>query len=252
MHDRLPLTLDPGRVTRRLAVLALLLVLANMYSAWRWTEGSFLGFQGQDNVEYKYLTMFDLDEEEGFGTWFAAITLLFAGRLLLLITKDSRRGQDGLWGWWLVLAVGFHLLSVDEVAGMHEWLNSHGEVFGFDETWTTYAVQGVGAVALSFLPFLLLLWKKGHARLVGLLVIACIFYVGGAVGAEHFSPSRDDFATREAFNEALNSLSYNMGWISLEEGLEMTGVITLIYALLDYMRKRRDQTVHVEVFAGPR
>ena len=46
----------------------------------------------------------------------------------------------------------------------------------------------------------------------------------------------------------VNSLHYNM-WTILEEGMEMTGVIVFIYALLDFMRGTRDRLVRVELSA---
>ena len=51
----------------------------------------------------------------------------------------------------------------------------------------------------------------------------------------------------ENFTDAdVNSLHYNM-WTALEEGMEMTGVIILIYAVLDHMRGTPDRAVRVEV-----
>ena len=44
----------------------------------------------------------------------------------------------------------------------------------------------------------------------------------------------------------VNSLHYNM-WTALEEGMEMLGVIVLIYALLDHMRTVPGQVIRVAI-----
>lgn len=54
------------------------------------------------------------------------------------------------------------------------------------------------------------------------------------MGVEHFTDSE------------VNSLHYNM-WTALEEGMEMLGLIVLIYTLLDHIRGTPDRVVRVEV-----
>ncbi len=56
----------------------------------------------------------------------------------------------------------------------------------------------------------------------GLFLLAGAIYAGGAVGVEHWTGAD------------VNSLHYNM-WTTLEEGMEMAGVVVFIYALLDFM-----------------
>jgi hypothetical protein len=237
MYAPLRTPLAPGRIVTWLGAVAGLLVLAHVVAAYAWAHGDWWIFTEQRWVDYKYVQMLDLDEEEGFGTWFAAMTLLFAGRLLLLVGRDSRGARDGLWGWWLGLGIGFHILSIDEVAGMHEYVNAYGEDFGWGDTkWTLYAAVLVLLVALAYVPFLVHLVQRGAGRTAGLLIAAGVLYVGGAVVIEKLSP-----------DDELNSLSYNMGWITLEEGLEMSGVLLLLYALLDYLRGGRGRRLVVTV-----
>ena len=96
--------------------------------------------------------------------------------------------------------------------------------------WTVIGFPILVLVALAYLGFL---WH--HRRRTGLLfLVAGVIYGGGAVGVEHFTATD------------LNSLHYNM-WTALEEGMEMTGVILFIYALLDHMRDTPDGAVRVEV-----
>lgn len=233
MDDKLTFQVEPARVALILGAIALVLVLLNIGAAVLWTD------DGLDVVSYRYLDMFDLDEEQGFGTWFSAMILLLAGQLTLLVARRSKRAQEGLWIGWLVLGLGFHYLSIDEVAGMHEFLNTYGEeLLGLSERWTTYALMGAVVLVLGYLPFLRTLHAQGRGRTLALLVCSGVLYLGGAVGAEKFSP--DD-------SEAFNLMAYNVGWISLEEGLEMAGIILVIYTLLDVLRGGATRSLRLEV-----
>ena len=57
------------------------------------------------------------------------------------------------------------------------------------------------------------------------------------MGVEHFTGGE------------VNSLHYNM-WTTLEEGMEMAGVIVFIYALLDYMPGARADMLQLELRAA--
>ncbi len=79
----------------------------------------------------------------------SAIILLPAGRCPLA-RRARERATGGRWApWWGVLSVGFHLLSLDEVVALHEYLNS---ALG-QTSWTDVGIAGAGLVFLAFLPF---------------------------------------------------------------------------------------------------
>ena len=44
--------------------------------------------------DWVHVAFFDLDEEESFGTWFSAVILLYAGRLLLRRARSARKEAD--------------------------------------------------------------------------------------------------------------------------------------------------------------
>lgn len=166
---------------------------------------------------------FDLDEEESFGTWYSVMLLLAAGQLLLLQARlTCQRGMPRS-VWWLMLGLGFHLLSIDEVVGIHEYI---GTVFE-DTSWTTFGGAIVLMVAFVYLPFLAAL----PARTRYLFVIAGAIYVGGAMGVERATDWYD-------VNDLLNTLAYNL-WTAVEEFLEMSGIILFIYALLDHLARQK-------------
>lgn len=73
-----------------------------------------------DELPWLLLQLFELDEESNLPTWLSSFLLLNNAIALLLICNNvvNRNWQ------WLVLAVGFLILSVDEVAGLHETFHS--------------------------------------------------------------------------------------------------------------------------------
>ena len=128
--------------------------------------------------------------------------------------------------WWFVLGLAFVFLSMDEVVGMRELMSTLME----ENPWTVVGFPVLAVVGLSYLPFL---WRyRGRTAL--LFVLAGLIYGGGVVGVEHFTDAE------------VNSLHYNM-WTALEEGMEMFGVMVLIYAVLDFMQGDAAVAVTVEV-----
>jgi len=206
--------IEPRRVFAALSIVALSLIAIHVASMQIiFNRG--LDLADAMGLEYWHLSVFDLDEEESFGTWFSSGNLFFASLLLFLRARAARVAQEPGRIGWMVLAVGFLYLSIDEVVALHELLNSLLE----DSTWTTVAMPLVAALGLYFIPFL----RRLDRRMALRFVLAGAVYVGGAVGVEHYTDAQ------------VNSLHYNM-WTALEEGMEMFGVILFIWALLDLQR----------------
>ena len=213
MKSTLSIHLDTKRTTLTLVAIMsallgahLLALQANFNEALGWKDA--LGF------EYWQIAIFDLDEEESFGTWFSAAILLFAAILLISVASSLRSKADNMYRWWLILGLGFALMSIDEIVGLHELLNTLNE----GSVWTVGGFYFVLASGICFLPFL---WHY-RWRSSGLFLVAGVIYVTGAVGIEHYSGTD------------LNSLRYNM-LTGLEEGLEMAGIILAIYTTLDFV-----------------
>jgi hypothetical protein len=161
---------------------------------------------------------FDVDEEENFPTWYSSFLLLNPAFFAWLCARRRLRDREPWAGHWGVLAGVFLILSFDEVAGLHETINSATEL-----SWAVPAGVAVGGFALAFFPFLLRLPR----RTALLFVASGVLYVGGAVGVELAT----DFYAEE---KLMDTLAYNL-WTPVEEGLEMLGVVLFVFALLDYM-----------------
>ena len=172
--------------------------------------------------------LFDVDEEENFPTWYASASLLFTSALLYAIALRTRRRQGPMLFQWRLLSFGFLLLSLDEVAGMHESINTVT-----DFPWTIPAAVLVAALSVPFLRFL---WRLPRTTAVRFVTAGAV-YVGGALGVEHLTDSY-----LETYD--MDTLGYQL-LTACEEGMEMAGVLIFINALLLYMT--RDTTVAVGV-----
>ena len=214
MNKPLAINLDAKRTTIILtAIMSVLVAIHVLVMQANFNES--LGLKEALDFEYWQVAIFDLDEEESFGTWFSTTILLFASVLSLLVAASLRSTADRMHRWWAMLGLGFGLLSIDEVVGLHELFNTLYE----DVSWTTAGFSLFILAGFCFLPFL---WHY-RWRTSGLFMVAGVIYASGAIGIERYSGTD------------INSLGYNM-LTGLEEGLEMSGVIIVIYTLLVFIR----------------
>jgi hypothetical protein len=97
---------------------------------------------------------------------------------------------------------------------------------GFHHTyWAIPALAGLVAVGLYYLPFL---WRlPGRTRI--LFVLAGVIFIGGAIGVEMLSGN--------FYETHGDTLGYSLV-VTLEESLEMAGVIVFVYAILDYVARK--------------
>jgi hypothetical protein len=213
MNILLSFTLDALRTAKILVSVMLVLLVAHVL-AMQANFNDDLGIKQALEFEYWQVAIFDLDEEESFGTWFGAAILFFAALLFFKQASFSREHAERMHYWWFALGLGFCLMSVDEVVGIHEFINTV-----FDESlWAGLSLGLVATVGLCFIPFL---WRY-RWRTSAMFMFAGILFTGGAVGVEQYSGTD------------INSLGYNM-LTGLEEGLEMSGVILAIYTVLQLM-----------------
>jgi hypothetical protein len=155
---------------------------------------------------------------------------LCAAGLLLIISWQKSRERDRFAKHWTVLSLAFFALSVDEVAGLHEALNTL-----IDIPWTIPAAALLAVLAIVYARFVLHL---PAATRTGFFIAAALF-VGGAVGVEH---ATDWYL----IDGSMDSLGYNL-LTALEEGLEMFGVVALIHTLLAYMSRNSTLLTQVVV-----
>lgn len=218
------ISLNPTTVAWRLGFLAALLVAVNL------AMQLFRLLAHQEHVPG--LAMLTLDGEHNIPALYSTGLLLGAALLLALIAYLARTTRSGDVSKWVILAGGFALMGLDESMSFHERLiepmrtllgGQHLGIFFF--AWVVPAIVMALVMGAFFLPFLLRLPRASAIA----FVIAAAVYLGGALGVELVEGWwREGHGHRNAMYHAL---------VSLEEGMEMAGVILFIRALLAHIAR---------------
>ena len=215
------IVLKTKQITWFFALIVIFLTLAHIIGQW---AAFYLGLEG----EHKSIVVwFDLDEELNFPSYYATVSLLFCSLLLAIITFAKKKSGEQ-YIYWLGLAVVFLFLSVDELIGIHESLKSKVQVAL--HTSESFYSAWVIPYSISLIIFLLVYVKfvfnlPSKTRI--LFLIAGSVYVSGAVGME---------LIREFYSKLYaDNITFVTIIITIEELLEMTGVVIFIYALMSYI-----------------
>lgn len=212
----------PKRVATLLLVVVLCLALA---SAAGQISKYFLG---HDSV-LGLVHVFNLDEEHNIPTWFSSSMLFVCGLLLGMVAFTKRVEGARYAAHWSGLSIIFLYMSLDEAIMIHEkWDKPLAALVGsggfFYRAWTIPAVLLVCAFALTYLRFLAHL----PSRTRRVFIVAGFIYVAGALGMENVAGGYEVRHGRE-------NMTYVM-LASVEEILEMLGVVVFVYALLSYLQ----------------
>jgi hypothetical protein len=201
-----------------LTALAVLLVLASL-------GGLVAKFYFGDPWFHGLVPMFDLDVERNIPSFFSTgLILLCAGMMAALAYREPRSNRPG----WQGLSLIFVVLSADELVSLHErliepvraTLHTSGVLYF---AWVVpYGVAAI-LIGLLYLRFLFRLPRLTRNRMI---VAGCV-YVGGAVGLELVGG-----AYLEILHDQHN-LPYEL-LTTVEESLEMAGMILLLRALLKH------------------
>ena len=200
----------PRHLTRGL--LGCIAILLALHIGFQWARFH------NDAIPWELQALFDFDQEQSVPTWFSAAMLGFAALLLAVISGAKRAARDRDTIYWTGLALAFTALSFDEVAGVHETLNSLSEI-----TWVVPAAIAAALFAAAYVPFLGRLPKSTRIR----FIVAGLLYVAGALAVEF---NTLQFLTH---NDKL-SFAYSV-LTGSEESLEMIGTVVFLDALLRLM-----------------
>lgn len=199
------------------SVLALALVLVAVHL------GLYIYHYQVEELPWLLRQLFDLDEENNIPTWYSSFLLLNNAFFLYLYSTQKDVVKRGYWG---LLAAGFLLLALDEVAGLHETLNTAIEM-----NWAILGGIGVLFLGVLFVPFLLAIPK----RLALMFMLSGLLYVSGAILIELLGEDLDS-----------DSLIYALT-VSLEEGLELIGAWLFLNVLLQEMKVDEVVAINAEI-----
>jgi len=221
----LTLTLQPAPFVRYLALTTVLLLVLNVLVILRYTyvttEDSF------------FSVMFNFDMENNVSSYFSTSILLVAALLLGVIAALKRKQQDPFALRWALLSGIFLCLSLDESLALHNRVErlldpltdfiQSSSFLSF--SWVIAGAAFVGFFVLAYWRFFFALAKPMQLR----FFLAGGIYVLGAIGFEMLGAH---FFVQEAFNG--DNIPY-MTVMTIEETLEMVGVIVFIDTLLAYL-----------------
>ncbi len=213
----------PSAVARVLGAAAILLVILHVLA----NVGAFVfGYPSAKAL----VALFSLDVQSSIPNFFSMFLLLSSALLLFHIAVLKRKQEDPDVRMWALLAFVLLLLAVDEYGSYHvpllgpmrEFLE--GENLGF--LYWALVLAGIVFVLVFVLLYLRFLWRLPK-RTRWTFVLAAVLIVGGAVGIKMAGGYYLDLHGWQDMDHA---------WITtVEEGLEMSGAILFIYALLEYI-----------------
>ena len=223
------ISLNPSAIARVLGAVAFLLVLASI-------GGQATRFLlGHDYVK-GLVPLFDVDRERNIPTFFAVLLAFFATLLLAVIAVLDGKRRTPHASKWAILSFGFLYITYDEAFEVHEKLVSpvrtllgDGNLGVFSFAWVIPGIALVIVLAMFFLKFWLHL--PTTARLT--FLVAATLYLGGSIGFELIGGGYAELHGQD-------NLTYKM-ITTIEESLEMAGVITFIWALLAYLADIHDE-----------
>lgn len=179
---------------------------------------------------YGLVPLFNVNYEQNIPTLFSVILLLISGALLGVICCLHRKQHSEVSVYWGILSLGFIYMSIDEFAVLHEKLSNHITPLIEDYahgvlrfSWIIPAAILLLFLGLFFFKFLFSLPKTTRVN----FITSGTIYLAGAIGME----------LPGAYYSALHgleNLTYSL-ITTLEESLEMLGLILFISALLDYL-----------------
>jgi hypothetical protein len=224
-------------IVRVLIIAVLFITLASLaarFALYMWGEEELL----------KPLRLFDVGEERSIPTWFESVQFLLCSILLAVIAVAKRQHNDQYSLHWSVLSIILLLLSLDEVASIHEAIGQELELLlhnttGFNPSgaisffWVVPGAAFVFIVLLAYLRFLAHLPQTTRR----LFLFAGALFVLGALGIEMLSAQvvslsggEDNWESASAIPKILVGLQ-----TSIEEMFEMLGLAAFVYALLAYI-----------------
>jgi hypothetical protein len=248
-EDIMVLAIYTKRIVRAMIVAVLFITLAGLaarFALYVWGEVEFL----------QALRIFDVSEERSIPTWFESIQFLLCSMLLAVVTVAKKQRNDRYSLHWGVLSIILLLLSLDEVAAIHEATGAQSErvlhnTTGFTPSgaitffWVVPGAVLVLIVLLAYLRFLAHLPQTTRR----LFLFAGALFVLGALGLEMLTAqvvsssggisnwiasSSGGLVDRESAS-AIPTILKGLQ-TSTEEMFEMLGLTAFVYALLAYIR----------------
>ncbi len=191
--------------------------------------------------------LFSVGADANFPTYYSSFAILCCAGALALLGKGEQHGALIRPAHWFGLSLIFVFLSIDEMLELHERATEPmRSIFGtsglFYYAWVIPYSLAALLIFGAYVRFLFALPKRTSI----LIIVAGFLFVGGAVGVEMLGGLQAEvYGTRNLTYVLLQTL---------EETMEMSGIILFLFALADYAERRygalelhlRPSNVHTE------
>ncbi len=184
--------------------------------------------------------MINMDREMNLPTWYEAALLGASGSLLGIIAQRKQELKDRFSRDWKLLSRIFYFMAIDEIVGIHELFILPDLADDLQLPWflhSTWVIPGMVVVGLFIRRF----WRFGkhldptdRKWLIGSLAL----FLCGVMGMEMVGSTYAQWQHQQ-------SLGYAM-LATLEEVIEIAGMIGFIYGLLNYL-KTFQGSLHFEI-----
>ena len=255
------LTIYAKMIVRIMIIAVLLITLAGLaarFALYMWGDAKLL----------EPLRLFNVGDERNIPTWFESIQFLLCSILLAVVTVAKKQRNDRYSLHWGVLSIILLLLSLDEVASIHEAIGQQSERLLHSATGLTpggaitffWVVPGAVFVIIVLLAYLRFLAHLPRTTRRSFLFAGALFVLG-ALGIEMLTAqvvsssggianwiesSSGGIVGRESAS-AIPTILKGLQ-TSVEEMFEMLGLTAFVYALLAYIRSYvEDISVRVRI-----
>lgn len=225
LANEVRLSVDSRSVATVLLVLAASILAANIALT---IVAPALGFDSM--LVAKLAKAVDVDRERNIPAFFSMLNLVLAASLLGVITFIKQMQGAAYRGYWATLAIGFLYMAFDEIAEIHEKIiEPMRVVLGGDNLGAFYfawVVPGIVLVMVLAVVFLRFWWNLPARTRLQFLVAGALF-LSGAIGVELLNGKYAEiYGKADPWYKMLSTV---------EEVLEMVGVIAFVKALIDYL-----------------
>lgn len=172
---------------------------------------------------------FSVNQEQNIPTLYSSLALALSSALIFVIARFKAQIGARFVNHWRFLSLTFLYLAVDELTEMHEAASKPMHNLGingfFHNAWLIPASVVLIIFGFSFLGFLMHLPKLIRY----LFMFSCCVFLSGAFLTELLSGYYAFLYGRE-----------NIGYVlftTVEETLEMLGIVAFIYSLLTYIQQ---------------
>lgn len=180
-------------------------------------------------AELKYSNLFSFSERINIPTWYSSSLLLFCALLLAIIARDCWEKRDRFRYHWGLLSLASLILSLDEVTELHFKFKRFVYVASNYQD-IRYIFLGL---ALSLIIFFAITYRKFVLSLPGktlaLFSLTGLAYIAAVIV--------DRFDKRDVWAHVATYGTWRSPGIlgTIDESLELIGIVIMIYALLSYM-----------------